>query len=241
MKNLKKIALTLGLATLAILAASLNGKQQLFPSSEFIIERQAYSLSYSGQHKQARWVYEYLTPESVQGKEKREKISFKEDPALPEVIRSKDHDYLDSNFDRGHLCPAADARSSEQAMYETFYLSNISPQVPQFNRGYWARLERHVRDLTKTYKALHVYTGPLYLPHEESDGKRYVKYQVIGKNNVAVPTHFFKVIFDSLDRSPIEAYILPNETISKDHPLTAFSATLEKIEAISGIVFRKNK
>lgn len=27
----------------------------------------------------------------------------------------------------------------------------------------------------------------------ENDGKLYVKYQVLGKNHVAVPTHFFKV------------------------------------------------
>ena len=55
-------------------------------------------------------------------------------------------------------------------------------------------MERYVRGTTKIYKNVYVCTGPLYLPHAESDGKNYVKYQVIGSNNVAVPTHFFKIL-----------------------------------------------
>lgn len=32
-----------------------------------------------------------------------------------------------------------------------------------------------------------------FVPREEADGKLYVRYQVVGQNHVAVPTHFFKV------------------------------------------------
>ena len=40
-----------------------------------------------------------------------------------------------SGYDRGHMVPAADAKISQQAMDETFYLSNIAPQVGDgFNR-----------------------------------------------------------------------------------------------------------
>ncbi|CAB4066728.1 ENDOG [Lepeophtheirus salmonis] len=46
-----------------------------------------------------------------------------------------------------------------------------------FNRDKWENLEWYVRKLAK-----------------KADGKNYVKYQVIGKNNVAVPTHFFKIV-----------------------------------------------
>lgn len=40
-----------------------------------------------------------------------------------------------SGYDRGHMVPAADAKISQKAMDETFYLSNIAPQVGDgFNR-----------------------------------------------------------------------------------------------------------
>jgi endonuclease G, mitochondrial len=145
-------------------------------------------------------------------------------------------DYYGSGFDRGHLCPAGDCKHSEEAMDDSFFLTNISPQNPNFNRGYWAALERHVRDLTKEHGSIHVFTGGLYLPKDEADGKRYVKYQVIGANDVAVPTHYFKLILDEKDK-PIEAFILPNEPIASNVPLEQFKTTLEKIEKVSGIVF----
>jgi len=210
-----------------------------YPASDLLIERKSYSLAYDAKHRQAHWVYEYLNSKNIKGHAGREGLVFQEDPLVPQLFQCKKKDYERSGFDRGHLCPAADACISDQAIRETFYLSNISPQIPQFNRGYWKKLENHVRDLTKKYKALHVYTGPLYLPHDEGNGKRYVKYQVIGENDIAVPTHFFKVIFAQTNTSRmfIEAYILPNTSIESHIPLEKFKATLQKVEKCAGVVF----
>ena len=69
-------------------------------------------------------------------------------------------------------------------------------------------------------------TGPLYLPKADpEDGKNYIKYQVIGKNNVAVPTHFFKVVVGEMEGSrdlEMEAYVLPNEKIPDHVPIQTF-------------------
>ncbi len=82
-----------------------------------------------------------------------------------------------SGFDRGHLAPAGNHKQSQEHCDETFFLSNIAPQVGAgFNRDKWEHLERYVRKLTKRYKNVYVCTGPLYLPKRESDGKNYVKY-----------------------------------------------------------------
>jgi len=81
-----------------------------------------------------------------------------------------------SGFDRGHLAPAGNHKKSQELCDETFYLSNISPQVGAgFNRDKWEHLESYVRKLTKRYKNVYVCTGPLYLPKREPDGKSYVK------------------------------------------------------------------
>lgn len=207
------------------------------PISYLKITKVACDVWYDGERKQPRLVHQYLTRDKAHGEINREKFHFHLDPLVPKVMRSTTEDYQGSGFDKGHLCPAADAKYSNEAMQDTFDLSNVSPQCPKFNRGYWAKLEKHVRDLTDQYpKGLDVFTGPLYRSHEES-GKRYVKYQVIGENEVAVPTHYFKVIFNSEGHSVIRAYILPNEDIPDDRPLDEFETTVETIEKVAGIAF----
>ncbi len=95
-----------------------------------------------------------------------------------------------------------------------------------------------MRDLTYQYGKVRVVTGPLYLPHEEADGKRYVRYQVIGSSDVAVPSHFFKVVTVGEGvRTKQWAYLLPNESLDEKCPLSAFQTTLEKIEKVSGVIF----
>lgn len=197
-------------------------------------------LAYDGKTRNPHWVYEKLSAESLKGSVDRGHFDFKEDPLIPAILRATNEDYKGSGFDRGHLCPAADARSSLEVMKETFYLSNIAPQTPHLNRKYWLKLEKHARDLTKAYELVEVVSGALYMPQEDKDGKRYVKYQVIGANDVAVPTHFFKAIrCQKATAVKIEAYIIPNQPIQQDPPLSEFKVALEKVEKAAGIVFLK--
>lgn len=93
-----------------------------------------------------------------------------------------------------------------------------------FNRDIWNKLESYVRKLARKSANVYVCTGPLYLPHREADGKMYVRYQVIGKNSVAVPTHFFKIVVYELDDHSLamEAYVMPNQKIDNETPLKAF-------------------
>ena len=144
-------------------------------------------------------------------------------------------DYKGGGYDRGHLAPAANHVSDEKGMADTFLLSNVSPQSPSFNRGYWLKLEKHVRHLVEEHGKIKVVTGPLFLPEQsEENGKRYVSYEVIGKSSIAVPTHFFKAIWTPQTE---EAYILPNIKISAETPLESFRATIEEVERVSGVVF----
>jgi len=209
------------------------------PVSSFHIHRQGYALAYDASRRNPLWVYEHLTAENLKGTVDRSKSDFKEDENLPEHLRAKLVDYKGSGFDRGHMAPAADHKSTIEAMDDTFYMTNMCPQCPKLNRGYWARFEKHVRDLTKDYKNVYVVSGPLYLPTIEENGKRFVKYQVIGQNDIAVPTHFFKVITieDGQGRKETRAYILPNESIRENTPLDSFRTTIQKVEKAGGLIF----
>lgn len=215
---------------------------QSFPKSSITINRSCYALGYDCRTRNAAWVYERLTADSLKGDADREKISFKEDPLIPTTFRSTLKDYQKSGFDRGHLAPAANHKGSLDEMRDTFFLSNMSPQEPQFNRGYWSKVEKYVRDLTKSNEVVEVITGPLYLPKEEADGSKWVKYRVIGDNDVAVPTHFFKVVvLSSKGKKEDIAYILPNEPIAANTPLDRFKVTVDKVEKCAGVLFSSYK
>ncbi|KAJ3186619.1 nuclease [Gaertneriomyces sp. JEL0708] len=214
-----------------------------------ILYRQAYVGSYNRSLRNPNWVAEHLTAESVgndgpddgsdPNKPERSHSTFKEDVAIPRLFRAKLKDYVRSGYDRGHLAPAADVRESQEAMDETFLLTNISPQVGKgFNRNYWFYLENFTRSLTKHFDDVYVITGPLYLPKQEPDGKFYVKYEVIGDPpNTAVPTHFYKVILGVKGKEhALQAFVLPNAAINDEH-LEKFTMPLDAVEHAAGLVF----
>lgn len=210
------------------------------PQPNPVIHRAGYVLAYDGKTRHASWVYEELIAENLEGSIDRANFDFMEDPLIPLPLRASKEDYKGSGFDRGHLSPAGNAKSSAEMMKDTFYLSNISPQHPQLNRKYWVKLEKYARDLTKIYPIVYVITGPLFMSKKAEDGKRYVKYQVIGENEVAVPTHYFKVIRGRRNQTiETEAYIIPNQPIEQDPPLKTFAVSLEKVERAAGIIFQK--
>ena len=191
------------------------------------------------------WVAEHITPTSlsIKGADRRHSF-FVEDTTIPAKFRAKLQDYFRSGYDRGHQVPAADAKWDQEAMDQTFLLSNMCPQVGDgFNRDYWAHFEDFCRRLTNDYPSVRIVTGPLYLPRRDTaDGKWRVRYEVIGSPpNVAVPTHFYKVIFAEDGKTggqvSLGAFVLPNAKIDNDKPLTDFEVPIEAVERASGLEF----
>ncbi|CAJ1069343.1 endonuclease G%2C mitochondrial [Xyrichtys novacula] len=214
-----------------------------FPSLANIKTRESYVTSYDPRTRTASWVIERLNPATVSGPSDRKHCEFKEDESVHVFHRATNADYKGSGFDRGHLAAAANHKWNQKAMEDTFYLSNIAPQNPHLNQKAWNHLEKTCRSLTKNYLNVYVCTGPLYLPRPEADGKLYVRYQVIGNNHVAVPTHFFKIlILEQANGRGVElrSYVFPNEPVDEAIPLERFLVPIETIERASGLLFVPN-
>ncbi|PVU98114.1 hypothetical protein BB561_000102 [Smittium simulii] len=205
--------------------------------------RKSYAYSYNRIFKNPNWIAEHITKENLKGDSNRKNSDFVEDKSIPKLFRALLSDYMRSGYDRGHLAPAADSKNSQQGMDETFLLTNISPQVGAgFNRHYWAFFESFVRNLTKSYDDVYVITGPLYLPNQDPITKKwYVKYEMIGNPpNVAVPTHFYKIILCKNQNSTQffkQGFVLPNQEISNNKPLQDFVVPVHYIEKASGLKF----
>lgn len=213
------------LITVLLFSITLLKAQELLPTSTTgqIIKHTYYTLSYSETHEQAEWVYYELTSDLIQGSQARTD-NFREDPFVTSGSAQLT-DYRGSGFDRGHLCPAGDMKLNRVAMSETFYMSNMSPQIPSFNRGIWKKLEAVVRNWGAAEGRIYVVTGGVLSSFESS----------IGANNVTVPKHYFKVIYNPNKDGKMIAFILPNEKSSK--PLESFVVSVDEIESRTGIDF----
>jgi endonuclease G len=170
---------------------------------------------------QANWVYHRLT--TRRGPRLPRHGSFRADPLLG-PLSATPGDYARSGYDRGHLCPAADMAFDQTASRETFYKSNVSPQLPAFNRGAWKKIEESVRRRSRDGDTLHVVTGPLFRDNKGS----------IGPSRVTVPGAFYKIVY-SPARQQMIAYVAPNEC--DDRPVEHHALPVDSVEKWTGIDF----
>jgi endonuclease G len=189
-----------------------------------IIKHLGYAFQYSEKHEQAFWVgYELTKKETEKAFERTDE--FIPDPAVSTGTATV-ADYAKSGYDRGHLAPAADMGWSQQAMAESFYFSNMSPQEPGFNRGIWKNLEEQVRTWAKAYDSIYVVTGPVL-----KDGL-----VQLGPNGVSIPKYYYKVILDNTgDDAKAIGFLMPNQA-SKE-PLEKFAVSVDQVEQETGIDF----
>ncbi len=191
-------------------------------TSNDVYTNDAYSFSYKENFEQAEWVAYELNEKDLKGSDYKRPY-FNQDKS----VRTKSADwrnYKNSGYDKGHLCPAADRKSS-YAMYEkTFLTSNASPQLYDFNSGIWNRLEQKVRFWAERYNGVYVITGGIL---EEG-------LTTIGKEDVAVPNYFYKIILTK-DKSNMIGFLLPHE--DSNRPLYDFVVSVDEIEKFTGIDF----
>ena len=191
-----------------------------------VVKHTYYTLSYSEKHEQAEWVAYVLTRERLEIPWVERPDRFEPDPMV-KTGSAEWYDYRGSGYDRGHLVPAADMAFSEEAIAETFFMSNISPQSRDFNKGIWKELEELTRDWARKNKKLYVVTGPVLT--RPIKGK-------IGDNEVSIPAAFYRVVLDlSEPEQKGIAFILPNEVSYE--PLFKYAASIDEVEKLTGLNF----
>lgn len=190
---------------------------------DILINHAAYSLVYDEVHEQAKWVAYELTAKETHKRYDRTN-HFLVDPSV-KTGSACDADYKGSGYDRGHLAPAGDMGWSATSMSESFYYSNMSPQVPGFNRGIWKKLEELVRTWASELDTIYVVTGPVL----EAD------LATIGQNRVSIPKYYYKVILDIYSTQKAIGFIIPNEASSAS--LKSYAVSIDAVEKITGIDF----
>ena len=190
-----------------------------------IVKHTGYTLSYSEDDEQAFWVAYVLTKEHVEQRSAKRTNKFIDDPAV-RTGSATNADYARSGYDRGHLAPAADMGWSETTMKESFFFSNMSPQEPSFNRGFWKDLEEQVRAWAIDNERIYIATGPVLSGNLER----------IGPSGVSVPRYYYKVILD-YTQPELKAigFIMPNQKSTRS--VKDFAVPVDSVERFTGIDF----
>ena len=197
-----------------------------YSTNSNIIKHDYFTLSYNEEHEQAEWVAYRLKSTSFSGVNRTN--DYREDPSVSSGSASP-YDYRKSGYDRGHLASAESMSKNYTAMSESFYMSNMSPQDPGFNRGIWKRIESKVRYWTELSDSLHIVTGPLL--------KNPVK--KIGKNRVSVPNAFYKTILVyKKGKMTGFAFLVPN--VKSNQSIYKYLTTINEIENLTDIDFYPN-
>lgn len=184
---------------------------------------QQYVLVYDLEKKSAVFVGEHL------GKGEKfwkiRKNSFAINKQIPEGSRTTLKDYIEPNYDRGHLASSGNMTSASSEI-ESFLMSNMVPQTKELNRGMWKKLEDYLRNLSET-KELIIITGPIF-----TDPIHYIG------NKVPVPTSTFKYIYNLTDNTQY-GYIMPNRNEFSSSVLDYYKTDKNRIEELARIKMSK--
>ena len=215
--------------------------KETIPGNWTIIVRQGYTLAHNNLDLIADWVTFRLTREYVEGTEKRPGSSaFKPDPLLPKGRRAELSDYkgLTNVYDRGHQAANADSKGrGRRVIRDSFFLSNMTPQDSQLNRIRWRLLEERIQNLAKDRGEIWVMTGPVFMD-DDNDG--IIEYFVVGENQVAVPTHYYKIVVTERQGADAEghesmAFLIPN--VKMEGVYEDYLVSIDEIETLTGFDF----
>lgn len=194
-----------------------------------------YSFGWSQDDRVAIWVAYPLCNFYTSGTAGRTE-AWALDPLLGELSAAPFGGYAGS-YARGHQLPSADRQCSEEANAQTFYGTNMTPQLNEHNGGIWSELEGKVRLIAKSSDTTYVVTGVIVSPSSMKERDSYGK-------SVTIPDAYFKVLLrysksSTLGQWAAAAFYLEHraysEKIGKQH-----SMSVDRLEELTGLDFFVN-
>ena len=215
-------------------------------SDNYLMVKNAYTLSYNKNKGIANWVSWHLST-AWKGETDRQN-DFRPDQSLPQNwYEVTPRDYASTGFDRGHLCPSDDRDGSLEDNQETFFMTNMTPQAPDNNRGIWKTLEGYGRTLIQQGNELYIIAGTIGEGGTGTNGfaKR------IGKNdNITVPASLWKIIVvlpigqnDVLrinENTRVIAVNIPNDNGVGGESWKKYMVSVDELEELTGYDFLSN-
>ena len=194
-----------------------------------------YSFGWSQKDRVALWVAYPLCKLYTNGSAGRTN-AWALDPLLGEDSAAPFGGYA-GDYARGHQLPSADRQCCYEANAQTFYGTNMTPQLNAHNEGIWSKLESKVRAIANASDTTYVVTGVILSPSSKKEKDSYGQ-------SVTIPDAYFKVLLrysksSTLGQWNAAAFYLEHraysENIGKQH-----SMSVDELEELTGIDFFVN-
>jgi endonuclease G len=169
---------------------------------------------------------------------------FQEDSVIPMMYRTRLADYYNSGFTRGHIVNSADRVMSQHSNGQTFYLSNMQPQLYNFNSGIWLSMENWLHNLgfnKQKRKVLYIAKGGTTTPTESVPSPLFSKTELEGRINIPVPRYFWMAILllDKNDQYHGIAFWAEHKN-NKATNIKDYTISIDELETRTGIDFFPN-
>lgn len=200
-----------------------------------------YCIEYDPQKMHSRWVAFRFDAVTRQRNATRSD-KWADDPELPVALQIGTATF--PGYDRGHLCASADRLFTQGANEQTFYMSNMSPQLNGFNSGLWNAFEMHVQDLGRDAS----FADTLYVAKGGTiaEGQTIGDLQRANGSFVAIPKYYWMALLRVKDGAydaigfwmEHKAYSF-GQNASKAQK-ASFAVTIDELEQKTGIDFFHN-
>ena len=237
---MKKLVLVLSLLLSATAYAGINQQCGQFtaagaatyaakPGDQEICHKN-YAVIHSCAVKAPIAVFEHLTPAAMTGPATR-KDDFRPDPQVTPNCSATLADYatVGKTHDRGHMAPAKNNTINAEIMSESFFLSNMVPQVANNNRGIWKQLETFERQWAMAPGTdFYIISGGIFDAGYAKTG-----------NGLGIPTRLYKIIIEKNSKK-VMAYLMPNQALPVAD-LPKYQTTVQAVEQATGFKFQLPK
>ena len=193
---------------------------------EQLKEYTGFTLNFNKDNHTANYVAWELLSSETTGSANRNNYDYWVDKSL-EGCLDKDFAYSTYGYERGHMCPAADQKWSEAAMYDSMVMANMCPQLRSLNSGLWGSLENTERSWAKKYGAIWIIAGPLYADSDDL---------YIGRAKARVASSYFKA-FLYLDEKNTKAIAFVFQNGSNPGNIKDYAMSIDDLEILTGYDF----
>jgi endonuclease G, mitochondrial len=221
-----------------------NAVDNAISENNFLMIKSQYFLSYSNSKLTPNWISWHLFSGDL-GNVPRQN-DFRADNTLPtNWYHVGSTEYSGSGFDRGHMCPSGDRKSTVENNSATFLMTNMIPQSPNNNRVTWVALEEYSRTLVRQGKELYIISGPYGKGGKGSNG-----YATTVGNGVVVPSYTWKilVVLDNANNdlcritgsTRVIAVLMPNTQTVNSYSWGHYRVSIDELESLTGFDFMSN-
>lgn len=205
--------------------------------------KRSFSLLYDADIYHSLWVA-YPLYRGIHGSGNRTNAWGIFDPNIPEEKQLYMSRSYYGSYDRGHMLPSASRAKTTSDNYQTFYPTNMSPQLGGLNQRKWAGIEGQVRNWSNGCDTLYVVTGAVFQTVDGNETVEYTKCSSDSSKDVAIPNYYYKALLMYKNKNNVKSYEavglwIPHKA-AEGVATKSDAITIDRLEELTGLDFFPN-